>query len=79
MKLLIEFIMAIILHPIAAVLCWVDLARRGDLTDTEKIVWGVVCIIWGIGPILYILVGGGALWRGSTPGASGGATTYTRR
>jgi len=23
---------------------------------------GVVSIIWGIGPILYILVGGGELW-----------------
>jgi len=78
MKLLIEFIMAIILHPIAAILCWVDLARRGDLPNTEKIVWGVVCIIWGIGPIFYILVGGGALWRGRAPGEPRGST-YTMR
>jgi hypothetical protein len=28
----------------------------------EKVVWAIVGIIWGIGPILYILVGHGALW-----------------
>ena len=22
--------------------------------------WAIICIVWGIGPILYILVGGGA-------------------
>ncbi len=75
MKLLVEFLIAIILHPIATILSWIDLARRGDLNDAEKIVWGVVCIIWGIGPILYILVGGGELW-GRTPGRS---QTYTMR
>lgn len=77
MKLLLEIIISIILHPIATILSWIDLARRGDLTDAEKIVWGVVCIIWGIGPILYIVVGGGELW-GRAPSASGGMT-YTRR
>ena len=35
---------------------------RGDLSVVQKVVWIVVTFIWGIGPILYVLVGGGALW-----------------
>jgi hypothetical protein len=35
---------------------------REDLSTFQKTIWIVVGIFWGIGPILYILVGGGALW-----------------
>ena len=76
MKLLLELVVAIVLHPIAVVLVWIDEARRTDMTMTAKILWGIVALIWGIGPILYILLGGGTLWgeRGETyPG-----TTRTR-
>ncbi len=62
MKLLLEFIVAIFLHPIAAVLCWLHLAGRTDLTTAQKVLWGIVAFIWGIGPILYIVVGNGELW-----------------
>ena len=62
MKLLIEILLAILLHPIAFVLCVINILGRGDLTALEKIVWIVVTLVWGIGPILYILVGEGALW-----------------
>lgn len=62
MKLLLEFLVAIVLHPIAVVLVWIDEARRTDMTMTEKVIWGIVALIWGIGPILYILLGGGTLW-----------------
>lgn len=62
MKLLFEFLIALILHPIAAVLMWINLAGRNDLTPAQKIIWAVVGLLWGIGPILYVLVGNGALW-----------------
>ncbi len=62
MKLLLEFIVAILLHPIAVVLCWIHLAGRADLTTAQKVLWGIVSFVWGIGPILYILVGNGELW-----------------
>jgi len=26
------------------------------------VVWAIVTFIWGIGPILYVLVGGGDMW-----------------
>lgn len=62
MKLLIEVLLAIFLHPIAVVLAWINLAGRADLTGSQKLVWAIVCLLWGIGPILYILVGNGTLW-----------------
>ncbi len=62
MKLLLEILIAIILHPVAWILVLVDLAGRDDLTTAQKFIWGAFSIIWGIGPILYILVGGGKLW-----------------
>ncbi|MGD1067069.1 MAG: PLDc N-terminal domain-containing protein [Vulcanimicrobiaceae bacterium] len=62
MKLLLEILLAVILHPIAVVLMWIHLAGRDDLNGVEKVVWALVGIIWGIGPILYMLVGRGELW-----------------
>lgn len=62
MKLILEILVALILHPIAVVLAWINLAGRTDLSTTAKVLWGIVCIVWGIGPILYILLGGGTLW-----------------
>lgn len=62
MKLLIEILLAIFLHPIAFVLCLINILGRGDLSALQKVVWIVVTFIWGIGPILYVLVGGGSMW-----------------
>lgn len=62
MKLLIEVLISIFLHPLAFILVVVNLAGREDLTATKKVIWGIVSFVWGIGPILYILVGDGALW-----------------
>jgi hypothetical protein len=62
MKLLLEILLSIILHPIAMILMWINLLARGDLTTFQKFVWFVVSIIWGLGPILYILVAEGSLW-----------------
>ncbi len=62
MKLVLEILLAAILHPIAVVLMWLNLAGRSDLRPAQKAIWAVVGLIWGIGPILYILVGDGVLW-----------------
>ncbi len=62
MKLLLEILLSVILHPIAMILMWINLIARGDLSTFTKIVWFIVSIIWGLGPILYILVAEGALW-----------------
>jgi Phospholipase_D-nuclease N-terminal len=61
-KLLIEILLAIFLHPVAFVLCLINILGRKDLTALQKVVWIVVTLIWGIGPILYLLVGEGTLW-----------------
>jgi hypothetical protein len=44
------------------VLALINIAGRNDLTDVQKVIWAVVTFVWGIGPILYVLVGGGRLW-----------------
>lgn len=62
MKLLIEILLAIFLHPVAFVLCLINIVGRTNLTTLQKVIWALVTLIWGIGPILYILVGGGELW-----------------
>jgi hypothetical protein len=62
MKLLFEILLSILLHPIAMVLMWINLIGRSDLTTFQKAVWFVVSIIWGLGPILYLLAAEGSLW-----------------
>jgi hypothetical protein len=62
MKLVIEILLAIFLHPIAFVLVLINILARRDLSDFEKVVWAIVSLVWGIGPILYVLVGRGEMW-----------------
>jgi hypothetical protein len=62
MKRFFEIVVSIILHPIAYLLMLVNLIRRNDLTDGRKILWGCIGFLWGVGPIVYILVGDGQLW-----------------
>ena len=62
MKLFLEILLSIILHPIAMILMWVNLLARGDLSTFQKVVWFVVSIVWGLGPILYLLIAEGSLW-----------------
>jgi hypothetical protein len=61
-KLVLEILLAIFLHPIAAILMWINIAARSDLNGMQKLIWVITGILWGIGPILYFLVGGGELW-----------------
>ncbi|HYL28062.1 MAG TPA: hypothetical protein VEW74_09525 [Candidatus Nitrosotalea sp.] len=62
MKLLFEILISLLLHPIAMVLMWINLISRGDMTPFKKVVWFIVSIVWGLGPILYILAAEGTLW-----------------
>jgi hypothetical protein len=62
MKLLIEILISVVLHPLAFVLCLINIAFRRDLSLLQKVLWGIVSVIWGVGPILYVLLGGGSLW-----------------
>lgn len=62
MKLLVEILLALLLHPIAFVLCVINILGRRDLSGGRQLVWIVVCLLWGLGPILYVLVGDGEMW-----------------
>ena len=62
MKLILEILLAIFLHPVAWVLCVIDIVNRTDMGGFWKFLWIVITFIWGIGPILYVLVGRGKFW-----------------
>ncbi len=62
MKLLLEILLSIFLHPVAMVLCWLNIALRTDLSPVKKVVWLVTTVIWGLGPILYLIVGDGTMF-----------------
>jgi hypothetical protein len=62
MKFLLEIVVSIVLHPLAAILMWINLAGRTDIGRGKKIVWALFGLLWGIGPLLYVIVGDGVLW-----------------
>jgi len=62
LKLIFEIVMAIFLHPLAWVLCVINIVTRTDLTGFKKFLWIVITFFWGVGPILYVLLGDGAFW-----------------
>ena len=61
-KFVVEVVLAIFLHPIAFVLCVIDIVNRQELSGLSKLLWIIVTFFWGIGPILYILLGRGKFW-----------------
>ena len=56
MKLLVELLLCI-LHPVAVVLMWINLATRSDLSTLSKIAWAIFGLIPLI-PFVYVLTGG---------------------
>jgi hypothetical protein len=62
MKILLEIIFAVVLHPVAVILVWINLAGRRDMGLFQKVLWGLLSLIWGIGPLLYVFLGGGDFW-----------------
>ena len=61
-KLILEIVISIVLHPLAYILCIVNIVGRKDIGGLWKLLWILITFFWGIGPILYILFGGGELW-----------------
>jgi hypothetical protein len=62
MKLLLQILVSLFLHPLAMLLMFLNLIGRDDIDGAKKFIWVIIALIWGIGPILYILIGDGALW-----------------
>jgi phospholipase D-like protein len=62
MKLVVEIVLAIFLHPLAYILCIINIVTREDLSGLAKVMWILITFFWGIGPILYVLLGGGSFW-----------------
>ena len=62
MKFIFEVLVAIFLHPVAWVLCVIHIVTRTERGGVSKLLWIVIPFFWGIGPILYILLGGGKFW-----------------
>ena len=56
MKKLIELLLCII-HPLAVILMWINLASRTDLTTFNKVAWAIFGII-PLVPFIYGLTGG---------------------
>jgi len=56
MKKLVELLLCI-LHPLAVVLMWINLATRTDLGTGTKIAWAIFGLI-PLVPFLYVLTGG---------------------
>jgi hypothetical protein len=59
MKKVLELLVCI-LHPVAVILMWINLASRTDLTGVAKLAWAVFGLI-PLVPFLYVLTGGD-LW-----------------
>jgi len=62
MKMLLQVLVSLILHPIALLLMILNIVGRDDLDGGKKLLWVLIGLLWGIGPILYITIGDGALW-----------------
>jgi hypothetical protein len=62
MKLLVEILLAIFLHPIAFVLCVINIVSRTEMSGLKKVLWIIITFFWGIGPILYLLLADGTFW-----------------
>jgi hypothetical protein len=55
MKKVLELILCI-LHPIAVVLIWFNLAFRGDIGLIAKLAWAIAVIVPFV-PFVYVLTG----------------------
>jgi hypothetical protein len=56
MKKVVELLLCLI-HPVAVILMWINLAGRRDLSGFKKVVWAIFGLI-PLVPFLYVLTGG---------------------
>jgi len=59
MKKVLELLVCL-LHPVAVILIWIDLATRRDIGGGSKLAWALFSLI-PLVPFLYVLTGGD-LW-----------------
>jgi hypothetical protein len=59
-KKLLELLICIVLHPVAVVLMWIDLATRSDASGFAKVCWAILALI-PLVPFVYVLTSGD-LW-----------------
>lgn len=59
MKKVLELVVCIV-HPVAVILMWIDLATRRDIGGVAKLAWALFGLI-PLVPFLYVLAGGD-LW-----------------
>lgn len=55
MKKVLELLLCI-LHPVAVVLIWVNLAMRSDIGFVAKLTWAIASIVPFV-PFVYVLTG----------------------
>ncbi len=55
MKKVLELLLCI-LHPVAVILIWINLALRSDLGVIPKLTWAVAAIVPFV-PFVYVLTG----------------------
>jgi hypothetical protein len=55
MKKVLELLLCI-LHPVAVVLIWINLALRSDLGLVAKLTWAIAAIVPFV-PFVYVLTG----------------------
>lgn len=55
MKKLLELLLCV-LHPVAVVLIWVNLLKRGDIGLLAKLTWAITSIV-PLVPFIYVLTG----------------------
>jgi uncharacterized membrane protein YhaH (DUF805 family) len=59
MKKVLELLVCL-LHPVAVILIWIDLATRRNIGGGAKVAWALLALI-PLVPFLYVLTGGD-LW-----------------
>ena len=59
MKKILELLVCIV-HPVAVILVWINLATRRDMGGVAKVVWALFSLIPFV-PFLYVLTSGD-LW-----------------
>jgi hypothetical protein len=50
---------SILIPPVGTALAWLDIVRRRDLPGPLRGYWIVLCLIPGLGPLMYLGIGNG--------------------
>jgi hypothetical protein len=63
LKLLLQLLVSLLLHPVAVILAWINIAGRSDLGAIQKVLWAALVLVGvALGPMLYVTIGKGSLW-----------------